>query len=114
MADTEIRLDVRFVKVLGTISANTNIPGLLRAYQGLGTGPGEADEPSWLDMEGGYAQVYITINGVPKLTGPNSTYDFYPGTDIINGDVKCNAELTAGMLLLIRYKQIGYSEIGSA
>lgn len=115
MADLNTTSDVRIVKVLGTISANTNIEGLLVPYRGIGTGPGTppTDEPSWLDMEGGHAQVYITIDGVPKLTGPDNTYDFYPGEDIQNGDLKANFDLTAGMLILIRYKQLLYREIGT-
>jgi hypothetical protein len=105
---------INIVKLTSDYDADVNIPGLLVPYRGDGTGPDpeHLDEPSWLDLAGGYGQVFIEVNGVPKLCGKDeASGTFYPGTNLRNGDVKCNEALSTGDIIVIQYGSVRYREL---
>jgi hypothetical protein len=60
-------------------------------------------------MAGGFGQVYIEVNGIPKLCGKDQASGvFYPGTDQRNGDVKCTEALSIDDIITIRYGAVAY------
>jgi len=119
MADTDFGARNIVVKVTGTINADTNVPGLLRAIPSTAAMPPKAGEPDgpapdhWLDYTTGGGQVYMSKNGVPLVAGKDigATCDYYPGTAPANGDVMFKAALAVDDMLRIEYGTTAYRTI---
>lgn len=94
MPDTLGAGGIRIFKAPAAFDAGVNVPGVLMPYQA-----------SWLNLTLG-AQVCITKNGVPLITGVASGpgIDVSPGDEVSNGDLKFAAALAENDLLLIHYQ----------
>jgi hypothetical protein len=115
MADTDTKSNYRVIKFTSGYAADANVPGVLQPYKGIGTGPGGTDEPSSLDLAGGTCFVFITVNGIPKLPAASEgSGDIYPGSDLTNGDIKCNFALNVDDIMVVQYGYVGYRELPAA
>jgi hypothetical protein len=109
MADIHWGTRIRVFKLTQDYEANANIPGVLRPYQGEGTGEGGEDQNSHLDMLGGFCDFFFMVNNVYKSCGKNSTDGvFYPGTSLTGGDVKCTEALSTGDVIVVFYGPVSY------